>query len=371
MDIVKELFEASPYSLKRADKNKLLLNALNELTSQHYEHCEPYAHLLNLLYSVRPPQQFGSLPQAPFFPVQLFKTGKMQSILDKDVVKTLTSSGTTSQQVSKIALDKETSMLQTKALVSIVTSFLGPKRLPMIILDSKSTFKDRTQFSARGAGILGFSNFGRDHFYALDENMVLDQEGLKVYIEKHSDQPIFIFGFTFMIWQYFYQTLKSSNERFSLKHAILLHGGGWTKLQENEVTNSVFKTALSEQTGIQKVYNYYGMVEQTGSIYMECEQGFFHAPNFSDILIRDYRNWSCLPDKQSGVLQTLSVLPKSYPGHSLLTEDVGTIHGIDNCSCGRKGTYFSIEGRVPAAEIRGCSDTHAQDTFNSNQENLI
>ena len=76
--------------------------------------------------------------------------------------------------------------------------------------------------------------------------------------------------------------------------------------------------------------------------------------------VNDYRNWETLPVGQSGVIQTLSVLPRSYPGHSLLTEDLGTIYGIDNCNCGRKGTYFSIEGRIPSAELRGCSDTHAQ-----------
>ncbi|MBF0279059.1 MAG: acyl-protein synthetase [SAR324 cluster bacterium] len=371
MDFYKNIFEASPYSLNRIDKEQFILPLLHHLTLLHYEQCKPYSRLLDSLYDIHHTQNFASLSEVPYFPVQLFKTGKMQSVRDEEVVKTLTSSATTSQQVSKIALDKETSMLQTKALVSIITSFIGPKRLPMIILDSKSIFKDRAKFSARGAGILGFSNFGRDHFYALDENMDLDLAGLKSYIEKYSDQTIFIFGFTFMIWQYFYQVLKSSDEYLLLNNAILLHGGGWKKLQENAVTNTVFKDALSDRSGIQKVYNYYGMVEQTGSIFMECDHGFFHAPNFSDILIRDYRDWSCLPDKESGVLQTLSVLPKSYPGHSLLTEDLGTIQGVDSCCCGRKGTYFSIEGRIPTAEIRGCSDTHAQDALISNQVKLI
>jgi hypothetical protein len=60
------------------------------------------------------------------------------------------------------------------------------------------------------------------------------------------------------------------------------------------------------------------------------------------------------------VIQTLSLLPRSYPGHSLLTEDLGVVHGQDDCPCGRKGTYFSIVGRIPQAELRGCSDTYAE-----------
>ena len=116
-----------------------------------------------------------------------------------------------------------------------------------------------------------------------------------------------------------------------------------------------------------RIHNFYGMVEQVGSIFMECEEGYLHAPNFSDLLIRDFKNWECLPINQTGVIQTLSILPHSYPGHSLLTEDIGLIHGIDDCSCGRKGSYFTIDGRIPRAELRGCSDTHAEEAqFNPN-----
>jgi hypothetical protein len=53
----------------------------------------------------------------------------------------------------------------------------------------------------------------------------------------------------------------------------------------------------------------------------------------------------------------MSVLPDSYPGHSILTEDIGVIHGEDDPGSGMKGIYFEILGRVPQAELRGCSDT--------------
>ena len=61
-----------------------------------------------------------------------------------------------------------------------------------------------------------------------------------------------------------------------------------------------------------------------------------------------------------GIIQLISVLPSSYPGHSILTEDEGYIIGEDDCKCGRKGKYFKIIGRIKNAEIRGCSDTYAE-----------
>jgi len=62
---------------------------------------------------------------------------------------------------------------------------------------------------------------------------------------------------------------------------------------------------------------------------------------------------------EKGIIETVSVLPGSYPGHVLLTEDEGVILGEDDCPCGRLGKYFKIEGRLQNAELRGCSDTYA------------
>jgi hypothetical protein len=101
------------------------------------------------------------------------------------------------------------------------------------------------------------------------------------------------------------------------------------------------------------------MVEQVGGIFLECDNGFLHAPNFSEVLVRDPRTWRAAPAGQEGVVQVLSLLPTSYPGHSLLTEDLGTIAVNDGCPCGRRGTAFQISGRVPEAELRGCSDVQA------------
>ena len=108
---------------------------------------------------------------------------------------------------------------------------------------------------------------------------------------------------------------------------------------------------------LKHIYNYYGMVEQVGSIFVECEEGFLHPPIFSDVIIRDKINLKPLKINNTGIVQVNSCLPKSYPGHILLTEDVGIIHGIDDCKCGRKGKYFSIQRRLKKAELRGCSDT--------------
>ena len=74
----------------------------------------------------------------------------------------MTSSGTAGQGVSQIFLDGDTSSLQVKVLSKIMSDFIGTKRLPMLVIDSKSIISNREKFSARTAGVLGFSMFGRD-----------------------------------------------------------------------------------------------------------------------------------------------------------------------------------------------------------------
>jgi hypothetical protein len=64
---------------------------------------------------------------------------------------------------------------------------------------------------------------------------------------------------------------------------------------------------------------------------------------------------------EAGIIEVVSILPASYPGHALLTEDEGIILGEDDCPCGRYGKYFQVLGRIKDAELRGCSDTYAAD----------
>lgn len=352
------LFTDTPYTLSKQEKQSLLLNLLLELTEHHRQHCPSYANILHATDSV---EQASSLQTLPLLPVRLFKLLELISVPPEQIVKTLTSSGTTSQVVSRIFLDNETSFRQIQALTAIVTSFIGKKRLPMIFVDTHTTISNRKSFSARGTGLVGMSFFGRDHFYLLDENMQVRWQELDNFLEKHREQSILLFGFTFMIWKYLYQPLLAHNRKLDLKNSILIHSGGWKKMQELAIANSQFKQALHEQLGLTKIHNFYGMVEQVGSVYMECEHGYLHAPNFSDIIVRNVDTLAPNPCGQTGLIQVLSALPYSYPGHSLLTEDLGTIWGEDTCACGRKGKFFTVEGRLPAAELRGCSDTHAYD----------
>lgn len=351
------LLEIPPYSLDKLAKTAALTEELKRLTKHHIDACPAYARMMRAVGLDL--DKVKTYEDLPFLPVSLFKDLTLKSVSDAEVFKTLTSSGTTGQKVSKIYLDKEGVANQQKALVKIVSAFTGAARLPMLIIDSPSVIKNRAMFSARGAGILGFSIFGADRTYALNDDMEIDFPAIEAFLERHKGQKILLFGFTFMIWQHFYKELLKSGKKIDLSNGILIHGGGWKKLVSEAVSPAEFKARLTAVCGLSDVHDYYGMVEQTGCVYMQCEHGHMHASVFSDVIIRNPKDFSVCSVGEKGIIQVVSVLPKSYPGHSLLTEDEGVLLGEDDCPCGRNGKYFQILGRLKNAEIRGCSDTYA------------
>ncbi len=332
---------------------KQKIQHLKDLTLHHMEYCSEYRSILesrNLKFNIQ------SLEDLPYIPARLFKHLDLLSIPEAKIFKVMTSSGT-SGNVSKIYLDKLTAQNQTKVLSHTMKSLMNKARLPMIIVDSDEIVNNRQRFNARAAGIFGFSMFGRDHFYCLDKDMNLKYDELQKFINRYSETGIFIFGFTFIIWQSLLNQLRKLNIVLDFgPNSILLHGGGWKKLEDLKISNRLFKENIRAYTGIEKIKNYYGMIEQTGSIYLECEEGFFHTTKFSEVIVRDpLMNFE--PTTEDGVIQVISTLPHSYPGHSILTEDVGRILGENSCKCGHGGKYFVVYGRMPGAEMRGCSDT--------------
>ena len=354
---IDDMFEISPFGLNKAEKEKLLKNKLLLLTELHRTRCESYSKILSA-YGYNP-DNVKSHYDIPFIPVRLFKNYDLLSISKNEIFKTMTSSGTSGQRVSKIFVDKTTANNQQKTLIRIMSDFIGKKRLPMLLIDSPNVVKDRNLFSARGAAILGLRMLGRETIYALDDNMQLKLDEVQAFIEKHRDSKIIIFGFTFMVWQHLYQELQKRNIKLDLSNAYLITGGGWKKLVSLNISNSDFRNALNTQCGIEHFIDHYGMVEQTGCIYAQCEYGHLHASIFSDVIPRRAADFSVCEKGEEGIIQVVSVLPHSYPGHSILTEDKGIILGEDDCPCGRLGKYFKLTGRLKRAELRGCSDTYA------------
>lgn len=355
--MLEDFYQLEPYALNKKEKEQMLTSELIELTRMHREKCPEYNRLLTAIgYDETKVQSYRDIP---FYPVRMFKELDLLSIPREQIFKTMTSSGTTGQAVSKIYLDKENAGVPQKVMIKILNDYLGKKRLPILIIDTPSVLKDRKSFSARGAAILGLRVLGTEFVYALNDDMSLNQEVFEQFMDKHNGEKFLIFGFTFMVWQHFYKELLKLERKYDMSEAWLMQSGGWKKLRSEAITREDFKARMKEVCGLQHFLDHYGMVEQTGCIYAECECGHLHASIYSDVITRRYEDFSPCEIGEKGIIQVVSVLPRSYPGHSLLTEDEGVILGEDDCPCGRKGKYIQILGRMKSAELRGCSDTYA------------
>ncbi len=141
------------------------------------------------------------------------------------------------------------------------------------------------------------------------------QEEIEKFLEKYDGKPFFIFGFTYLVWLNFY---KKISKKYDLSKAVLIHSGGWKKMIDQSVDNKVFRESFKQDLGLTKIFNFYGMVEQTGSLFLEGPGGLLYPPIFSEVIIRDPLSWKPVEEGKEGIIQVISLIPRSYPGHSLI-----------------------------------------------------
>jgi phenylacetate-coenzyme A ligase PaaK-like adenylate-forming protein len=345
-----ELIETPAFSLNAAEKQSALLPGLNELIRHHYDHSLAYRRIADAAWGG--PTEAASIAEVPYLPVSLFKELELSSTETPSMV--LQSSGTTGQVPSRIVIDAETADRQARALVATFRPVLGASRMPLLLIDTRKVITDPAMLTARGAGVLGMMKFGARATFALDEGLETQTQVVRDFVAKFGGQPFFLFGFTFLVWTHLYQAFADGE--LDLSNAVLIHSGGWKKMEAEKVGNDEFRAALARRFNLTQVYNFYGFVEQIGSIFLEGEPGLLYPPNFTDVIIRDPATWEPLPPGEPGVVQVVSLLPRSYPGHSVLTEDLGVLELDEARSNGRRGAAIRILGRVPRSEIRGCSD---------------
>lgn len=348
--IRKELLNSHEIYLKKQSKEYLFLNCIKSLMKHHMRKCKPFKLILSSITNSR--YDYNKISSFPFIPVDLFKSIDLLSIKRENISNKLISSGTSGLN-SRIFLDKENALVQSRVLQKILFYEFGRQRFPIIFFEDEKRDSRSNQIDAKRAAISGFSLMSNQRYFLQSDDFAKIRNKLIQIINKHKKEKIVIFGFTFDIWKRF--VLNKSLDNLKLSNCILIHGGGWKKLEKIKVSEKKFKQKLKSKFSFSKIVNYYGLVEQIGSIFFECEKGYFHTTNFSDIIIRD-TFLRTLPLKKKGTIQLISLIPTSYPGNSILTQDIGEIIGEDDCKCGKKGKYFKVYGRMKKSEMRGCSN---------------
>jgi len=253
-----------------------------------------------------------------------------------------------------------------KGVLTIARDFIGSARRPYLVIDTPENLAAQGQIGARGAAIQSLRSFATEIVCCLQATPAgeprLDLDRILSCAAQWKDNEVLVYGFTYVIWTQFVQPLKSAGIKLNLPNVRVLHSGGWKRLQEQAVTRDVFNGDVAAVFGCSTshIIDYYGMVENVGVIYPDCENGNKHVPAFAEIIVRDPLTLAPIAAEGKGLIQVCSVLPTSFPGFLLLTEDIAEVISYDGCSCGRKGPSFRFAGRVPKAEIRGCGNLESK-----------
>jgi hypothetical protein len=361
-----KLLSLAPYSIPEIQKNILFKEALIEELIFHYNNNELYKK-----FCIRKdfdPRVFdGDLSDIPPIAVSVFKElGNSLGSVSNEEIKLSLQSSATSGIPSTVLLDKITAKRQAKAMVKVVQEFIGKERKHLIICDIKPKTENLVFMGARFAAIGGYLNFAMSSEYILDTNengkLSFDIETFKNHIkELPPNQPIVVFGFTYILFSEILKKLIDKNINLKLPvNSKLIHIGGWKKLESEKITKESFNELTESVFGISKenVIDIYGFTEQMGLNYPDCKCGYKHAPVYSEVIVRDPITREVVSSNKEGILEFLSPIPHSYPGNVVLTDDLGFINK-EKCPYGLLGTRFKINGRLKKAEIRGCGDVLA------------
>lgn len=359
LNLIDELILGEQFNLDKEKKEKLLLQVIKLQLESNRNNLNLRSMYEKLGININVIER---LEDVPYIPVNMFKQFNLSVCKEQDVVRVLTSSATTTGIPSKIYLDKKTSIRQTQGLISTISNFIGAERRPLLVIDSEESNKRGESITARGTAIRGVSTFASNITYVMNKELQLDINKLYEFAEKYRNQEVLIYGFTYIVWSKFIKTLEKKEIKLDMPKIKLLHSGGWKKLISQKVEKDEFNTRAAKvfNTSPSNIIDFYGMVEQVGVIFLDCQYGHKHVANFADIIIRDLQSLEEVKSGSSGIIQVMSILGSSYPSQAILTEDIGKLIGIDDCPCGRKGKYFKFKSRVEKAEVRGCGDTFAE-----------
>lgn len=304
-----------------------------------------------------------SIAALPYLPVGAFKASPPLLLSGTEsIIRTLASSATTGQTPSRVALDAPTSRRMVKGVVAIASDFIGSRRRPYLVIDTAATLAVDRQLGARAAAIQGLRPFATEMLCCLSGDAAgeprIDESRLASFAAKFRTAEVLAYGFTYVIWQHFVKPLRERGIDLHMPNIRVLHSGGWKRLQDQAVTREAFATGVAEVFGCaaDRVLDFYGMVENVGVIYPDCQYGHKHVPAFAAVIVRDPLTLRPVEAGRQGLVQVCSVLPTSFPGFLVLTDDIAEVISYDGCACGRRGISFRFVKRVPQAEIRGCGN---------------
>jgi phenylacetate-coenzyme A ligase PaaK-like adenylate-forming protein len=358
---ISNYLKLEPFGLSKPDKKKKFIEIIKLQIKHHIKNCKIYKTWYER-NNFCDPSKIEQYEDVPYLPSTIFKKINLRSSIK--INKIISSSGSTGQNKSVINIDKSTSNFQKICLTNILANSIGKKRKPFFIVDiePKETFNQST-ISARYAGMSGYLMAATSKKYLLkmnkDGKIIFDNKNIDDFVTSLKKEPIILIGYTYMLWSYLLKNNKLNFKSLSChKDTKIIHFGGWKKLEHRKVSKKEFISKLKNLIDIKvsSILDIYGFSEQLGTIYISEGYKDCNVSSYSHILVRDPKTLKVVKDGETGFMQFLSIIPLSYPGFSILNDDMGYISSR-KINKNIEKIEFKVNARLDSLEARGCGDT--------------
>lgn len=352
-----KLFQSNPFDFS-IEAQTLFRESFKEMALHHYD-AHPFFKRIFDDAKLHPSQiqSEKDMERVPSIMVHLFKEKEFISVPEKEIILTLTSSGTggqkSQQRLDQMSLDNvkllaykihEGLGLTSKENVNYLCFTYDPK----VASDLGTAFTDEllTSFTERN-----------EVYYAIQWNkekndFELNSEGVIETLKRFEKdkKPVRILGFP----AFLYKILKNNHIKLKLpQNSWVQTGGGWKNLANEEIPKHEFRRFINESLGIpeENCRDLFGMVEH-GIPYVDCRLGYMHIPNYARVYVRSPYDLSILPEGEVGLLHFICSYNHSYPCISLLSTDYGSVR---KCTCGLGGQVLELKGRAGVSKHKGCA----------------
>lgn len=359
----------TPYQVD-AEQDALFVAAMKEIVAWHRERCPFYAALLaSKGFAEEKLESVADCASVPFVHANFFKTHEIRSVEEKEIVLTLTSSGTTGQR-SQMFFDAW-SIRSAQRMVDWVfanNGWITPDRPTNYLLfgyEVTSESRVGTAFTSnflckfapvnRGAWALRLTGSGRHEFDLFGCIRTLEefaQEGL----------PVRIIGFP-AFTNFTLERMRSLGVGpLSLSaDSLVFMAGGWKGHADKQIPKLELYARVTEQLGIpdERCRNAFGSVEHCIP-YIECSRHHLHVPVWSRVFVRDVRTLEVVGYDRPGFLHFVSPYITSVPAHSVVMGDLVTLQPGEACGCGVATPFFEVLGRAGTSRNRSCAVAAAE-----------
>src|SRR5208283_2878085 len=130
MGAIDELLRQPPYAAQPGEHRALMRAAVREAIQYHCTNCHPFARWYRKQGQGKrlddPNAEIEDLARVPFLPVSIFKRLSLELVPEREVVRVLKSSATSSQTPSRVVLDRITRDRQMRTLAVLMSAMMGP-----------------------------------------------------------------------------------------------------------------------------------------------------------------------------------------------------------------------------------------------------